>query len=111
MKNILALIGLVVVGFGVVGWYCEWYSFKVTKGAEGKPEIKTTLDTERVVDDSSSFFKRVGQALSSQAQQGDSKSGQPASPPAPVAPTKGDSQRDGSRTGWFLAPSRPASQK
>ena len=112
MRNLLALIGLVVIGFGVIGWYCGWYTLSVSKGTEGKPEIKTTLDTNKVADDSSSFFKRVGQALGEKMQQSDPKAGQPASTPGttpgPVAPAKGDPSRTDSRTGWFLAPTQPA---
>lgn len=112
MKNLLALVGLVVVGFGVVGWYCNWYTLSVTKGSEGRPEVKTTLDTQKVSDDSSAFFQRIGRALNDKSTQSDSKgstpAGTPGSTPGPTAPANTDAGRGESRVGWLLSPTRAA---
>jgi hypothetical protein len=91
MRNVLALIGLLVVGFAGVGWYCGWYKLSVSKGPEGQPEIKTTVNTDKVADDTSSFFKRVEQLATDKARHNDA--GQPAvtpgNTPGPIAPVKG----------------------
>ena len=110
MRNVLALIGLLVVVFAGVGWYCGWYQLSVSKGKEGKPEITTTVNTDKVADDSAAFFKKVGQAITERTQQADPKGAPPTPPgntPGPVTPQKGDAPKDG----WFLAPTKPAAQK
>src|SRR4051794_8857706 len=53
MRNLLALIGLVVVGFGGIGWYLGWYHLSVAKGPEGTVEIKVDVDSKKVADDAS----------------------------------------------------------
>lgn len=68
MRNLFALIGFAVVAFAVVGWYCGWYQLTLNKGAGGKVEIKTEVDTKKVADDSSTFFQKLGQILSERAQ-------------------------------------------
>lgn len=40
MRNLLALIGLAVIVFGVVGWYNNWYTISVDKS-------KVLKDTEK----------------------------------------------------------------
>jgi hypothetical protein len=113
MRNLLALIGLLVVGFGGIGWYCGWYKLSVSKGTEGKPEIKTTVDTDKVADDSAAFFKRVTQAIRDKADQsaqdakGAPPAGTPGSTPGPVAPVKDTS----SQGGWLFGPANPAPPK
>lgn len=56
MRNLLALVGLGVIVFGVVGWYNNWYTIsidktKVEKDAqkwiqEGKEKLK---DGEKII--------------------------------------------------------------
>ena len=93
MKNLLALIGLVVVGVAAIGWYCGWYKLTISKGSEGQPEIKTTVNTEKVTEDSSAFFKRMEQLVSERFRQATRKLGQPTvapgNTPGPIAPVKG----------------------
>lgn len=50
MRNLLALVGLAVIAFGVVGWYNNWYTITVDKSKvmqdaekwyqEGKDKLK-----------------------------------------------------------------------
>jgi hypothetical protein len=68
MRNFFALIGFAIVVFAVVGWYMGWYQVRFSQGEEGKLEIKTAVDTKKVVTDSSSFFQKLGQMLMEQAQ-------------------------------------------
>lgn len=102
MRNLLALIGLLVVGVVVIGWYCGWYTLTVTKGTDGNAEIKTTVNTEKVGADTSSFFDRVGKLVREQAAK-DGKAGQPDSAPGNT-PGPGTSGKNSSpRGGWFVS--------
>ena len=92
MRNLLALIGLAVVALAAIGWYCEWYKLTVTRDQSGQPEIKTTVNTEKVADDSSAFFKRMEQLVTDKVRSGEQKpepSTAPGGLPGPVAPVKG----------------------
>ena len=92
MRNLLALIGLAVVALAAIGWYCEWYKLTVTRDHSGQPEIKTTVNTDKVAEDSSSFFKRMEQLVSEKVRSGGEKP-EPATTPGtisgPIAPVKG----------------------
>src|SRR5262245_15604454 len=106
MRNLLALIGLVVVGFGAIGWYCGWYKLSVSKGSDGKREVRTTLDTDKVADDSSAFFQKVGKLIEQRAEQA-GKDGTPQPAVGPVS-TPGPGSKDAaSQGGWFLGPTNP----
>src|SRR5262245_47598558 len=41
VRNLLALIGLLVVGGGGAGWYLGWYKLSVTRESDGNLQIKT----------------------------------------------------------------------
>jgi hypothetical protein len=100
MRNLLALLGLLVVVFAAVGWYCGWYKININREADGKLQINTNVNTEKVVDDSTAFFHKVGELVGDRGE----KSGQPAPATTPANSTKGDNF-DG---GWLLSPSKPA---
>ncbi|MCI0702184.1 MAG: hypothetical protein L0241_13960 [Planctomycetia bacterium] len=82
MRNILALIGLVVVVFAGVGWYMGWYKLNVSK-SEGNLQIQTDVDTKKVGADSSDFMKNVGAVIGSHVDQAaqDAKSSAPNTTP------------------------------
>lgn len=42
MRNLLALVGLGVVVFGVMGWYKGWYSVSSEKGGSMQVEVNKT---------------------------------------------------------------------
>jgi hypothetical protein len=71
MKNLLALIGALIVGFAVVGWYMGWYKLGVTKSTDGNLHVETNVNTNKVVEDSSDALKRAGQFIDNHAAQGD----------------------------------------
>jgi hypothetical protein len=92
MRNLLALIGLAVVALAAIGWYCGWYKLTVTRDQSGQPEIKTTVNTDKVTDDSSSFFKRIEQLVTEKTRSGEQKpepASTPSNIPGPIAPVKG----------------------
>lgn len=63
MRNLLALVGLVVVVFAGVGWYRGWYSFAVSPGADGKQRITVDVDTNKLTTDARTGASRVGEAI------------------------------------------------
>jgi hypothetical protein len=95
MRNLLALIGLVVVVGGGAGWYLGWYKFSFSKGTEGNLQIKTDVDTKKVEDDSSTFFKKATSTIGNHIEQSaqDAKNsapnGAPGGTPGPVVPAQG----------------------
>ena len=63
MKNLLALVGAVVIGFGVAGWYLGWYKLGFTKTTDGNLQVETNVNTKKVVDDSGDALKKAGAFL------------------------------------------------
>ncbi len=61
MRNMLALIGLVVVTFFGVGWYRGWYSFEMSPGENGKKRIQFDVDTSRIASDAKQATQRIEQ--------------------------------------------------
>jgi hypothetical protein len=92
MRNLLALFGLLVVGFAGIGWHMGWYKLSFTRGTDGNLEIKTDVDTKKVETDSTDALKNLGTAIGSQAEKAaqDAKTsvpaGTPGSTPGPVTP-------------------------
>lgn len=105
MKNLFALIGVLVVGAGAAGWYLGWYKVAVTKKSDGDLEIQTNVDTQKLSGDSSAFFQKVGQMVSEKVQQ----SGQNGSstPPSPPANTPGATQNPNSNLPLPSIPTLP----
>ena len=103
MRNLLALIGLLVVVFVVVGWYCGWYTISVNREPDGNLQIKTNVNTEKVSSDSSAFFEKVGELVGERGERGSQPATPPEKAPAPSTPTK-DNNFDG---GWIFSPSKP----
>lgn len=85
MRNLLALIGLLVVGFGGIGWYMGWYTLSVAKGPQGTVEIKTSVDAQKVTEDSGKFLQQAAAVVGDQV----SKSSQDAKAGPQPAPTSG----------------------
>src|SRR5262245_21896616 len=82
MRNILALIGALVVGVGGVGWYLGWYKLSFSKGTDGNPEMTTTVDTKKVVQDTEQGAKQLGAFVADQADKAAHDAKQQPGPPA-----------------------------
>lgn len=93
MRNLLALVGLAVIGFGGVGWYMGWYKFNVAKSSDGTLQITTDVDTKKVSSDSSDFLKNVGAVIGNHVEKAaqDAKTSAPSTAPGgtpgPVTPS------------------------
>lgn len=106
MRNLLALVGLLVVGFAGIGWYCGWYKLSVGKGQNGNLQIETEVQTTKVVEDSSSFFQKVGKMAGEQIQKNGQPTSTPGGTPGPGATPTTD--KDAFKGGWLLTPEKPS---
>lgn len=104
MRNLLALIGLVVVGAAGLGWYLGWYKLDVTRTSDGNLQINTTVDTKKAEADSATFFKNASALIGSQIE----KSGTGTPPQGTPGGTPGPGTGDAGTAVNPLAPSAPA---
>ncbi len=92
MRNMLALVGALVIGFGGVGYYLGWYKLDVSRASDGTLQVTTKVDTSRVVKDAGDGARHVGEIIGSQVDkvQKDAASGPaaPASTPGPKSVPK-----------------------
>ena len=88
MRNILALIGLAVIGFAGLGWYFQWYSFASHTGLDGRTKYELDVDTKRMAEDAKTFGNKVSKAVASEPASNAPAPGVtgPPAPPAPPAP-------------------------
>jgi hypothetical protein len=96
MRNLLALVGALVVGFGGVGWYLGWYKLSVAKTADGTLQVTTNVDTNRLVKDAGDGARQVGEFIGTQVEKAQkdaaAQPATPASTPGPKAvPTPAES--------------------
>jgi hypothetical protein len=61
VRNLLALVGLVVVGFAGVGYYLNWYHFSWLPGKDGKQQINVEFDTKKIGADGQKGLDQVGE--------------------------------------------------
>lgn len=86
MRNVLALIGLLVIGFGGLGWYLGWYKLSYSRTPDGHLQVTTDVDTKKVGADSQEFIKNASTAVEKAAQDAKTPAGAPGSTPGPVVP-------------------------
>ena len=63
MRNFLAFVGLVVVGFAGAGYYFGWYQFALSPGKDGKQHISVDVDTKKIGDDVQTGVDKGGQLV------------------------------------------------
>ena len=111
MRNLLALVGLLVIGVAGLGWYLGWYKLSVARTTDGNLQINTTVDTQKAGTDSAGFFKNMATVVGSQIEKSgpDAKTSSPNSAPGgtpgPVVPVQGSTVNPLAPT----APSAPGS--
>jgi hypothetical protein len=91
MRNLLALIGALVVGFAGVGWYMGWYKLSFSKNPEGHIQIRTDVNTNKVADDVGQASQQIGSFIGEKLDQAgrDAKAAQPGATPGPTTPPSG----------------------
>ena len=109
MRNLLALIGALVVGFGGLGWYLGWYKVHVAKAPDGNVRIEADVDTKKVGSDTGDAAKKVGVLIGDAVEKGaqDAKAAQPGPPgnmPGPVTPPQAGTQHPADQGGWLFTP-------
>lgn len=110
MRNLLAFIGLLVVGFGVAGWYLGWYKLNVSRSIDGNLQIQADVDTKKVTSDATEGFKNLSTAVEKQADKAakdtntSPPTGTPGTTPGPVNSSQGSAFNP-------LSPSLPESPK
>jgi hypothetical protein len=65
MRNLLALVGFVVVGFVGAGWYLGWYKLGVDSHDPSHPTIKVEVETDKIKQDVKKEVKAVGTSFQS----------------------------------------------
>jgi hypothetical protein len=111
MRNLLALIGLFVVVFVGVGWYCEWYTLDIQKNSEGKLQIQTEVNTNKVSDDASGFFQTIGRLISEKMEREGTPKTAPGSTPGPATSPTPPAPTNSFSGGWLFFPQRPTSPR
>ncbi len=107
MRNLLALVGALVIGFAGVGWYMGWYTVHFTRTPEGTIHVDGDVNAKKVTEDTSNGAKQVEAFIGSQAQkaQQGAEVNPPANPPGPITTPKTEAGKSG---GWFDTIINPA---
>lgn len=63
MRNLLALIGFVVVLFFTVGYFRGWYTFDMTTGTDGKTNVNIGVDRNKVGNDIHEGVNKAGETI------------------------------------------------
>ena len=82
-KSLLALVGLVVVGFASAGWYLGWYKLGVDSHDPNHPKINVEVETNKIKQDVQKEVKAVGTAFQTVPSQPIVPSELPVLPPPP----------------------------
>jgi hypothetical protein len=85
VRNLLALIGLVVVLFVVVGYARGWYTFTVSTGTDGKTNVNVSVDGKQLGGDLSAAKAKTSEFIDNIK----SKEGTASGTTAPVASLPG----------------------
>jgi hypothetical protein len=63
MKNMLALVGAVVVLVAGLGWYLGWYKLGVEKGTPGHPKVNVEVESDKIKADLKKGKETVGEFI------------------------------------------------
>jgi hypothetical protein len=63
MRNLLALLGLLLVIFLAVGYYRGWYDFSTKPGTPGHTSIQIDVNTNKIGTDVENSGKAVGEKI------------------------------------------------
>jgi hypothetical protein len=65
VRNLLSLIGLVIVVFLGLGWYLGWYQLGISTGESGNTQISFDVNTNKIKDDGRKGLSRAGEFVDS----------------------------------------------
>ncbi len=63
MRNLLALLGLVIVVFFAVGYFRGWYTFNMSTGTDGKTNVNIGVDRTKVGSDLQEGVQKAGETI------------------------------------------------
>jgi hypothetical protein len=109
MKNLLALVGLAVVGFGTAGWYLGWYNVATQKDAQGHTHVELEVDSSKVQHDLQQGEQKVLTVIE-QKTATTVPAQAPANQQTPTAPAQPRSMTSHARIGDIQSGSQPAPQ-
>ena len=90
MKNILALIGVVVVLFAGVGWYYGWYKIGAEPTESGHRKFNVDINTKEIAGDLNKVKEKVGDIITNETK---------GTPAVPAIEKKDDGQSPGVHIG------------
>ncbi len=83
MRNLLALLGAVVVAFAIAGYFLDWYNIRTTIDGEGHRHQVIDIDPPKVAHDLPVLAKEGKEVVNHLVE----KNGQPGQAPAPTPQT------------------------
>jgi hypothetical protein len=108
MRNLFALIGVLVVGVGGLGWYLGWYKVNVTKAPDGNVRIEADVDVKKAGNDTGEWLKKGGQAVGEAVDKANgpqaAQPGPPGATPGPVTPPQTGTQHPADEGSWLFGP-------
>ncbi|VTS02530.1 RodZ family helix-turn-helix domain-containing protein [Tuwongella immobilis] len=90
MRNLLALVGLVVVVFGGLGSYLGWYKVTRQPSTDGEVHLGVKVDTSKIKQDAHNAIERGGEIIQDIRKgkaERDAANADGTTAPAPVEPT------------------------
>jgi hypothetical protein len=84
VRNLLALLGALVVTFAGVGWYLDWYKIQSSTDSAGHREVNIDLNTKKINADISKGTEKIEKVIEHKQTTGTDG---PAAPPNPQAVT------------------------
>jgi hypothetical protein len=63
VKNLLALLGALVVTFAGVGWYLDWYKIQSSTDSAGHREVNIDLNTKKINADISKGAEKIEKVI------------------------------------------------
>ena len=86
MRNLVFLAFLALLGFGVAGWYLDWYSVARSPSENGRTRIEVEVDSQKIRADTGKGIDKIKTKLqnSSEKNKSGSEVTKEAAKPAPA---------------------------
>lgn len=65
VRNLLSLVGFIIVAFLGLGWYLDWYRLGIRTGDSGNTQISFDVNTNKIKDDGRKGLTRAGEFVDS----------------------------------------------